>query len=88
LLTFMDEACGYRKFFGDGEAGFFRTEAELVAKIRTFHADDAMRRAVSAAGRRFYHTHFSGEMVGRFIVETTMGTALTRNYLWADEVLR
>ncbi|HRK71779.1 MAG TPA: glycosyltransferase [Micropepsaceae bacterium] len=88
LLTFMDEACGYRKFFGDGEAGFFGSEDELVAKIRQFHADDAKRRAVAGAGRRFYQTHFSGEMVGRFIVETTMGTAYSRNYLWADEVVR
>ena len=88
LLTFLWDKGDMRRLFDDRHAVFFRDADHLAAQVRAFHADDARRRAVAAAGRAWYHEHYSAERVARFIAETTLGLPYSHAYTWAGEVYR
>ncbi len=86
LLAFVWDKGDMRRFFSDDQVAFFRDEDELVEKAVAFQNDDAWRRAVAAAGRAFYHEHFSGQRIVSFMVEATLGLPFSHDYIWQDEV--
>lgn len=88
LLTFIDRRGGYDRFFNDGNAVLFQGTDELLARIRYFHAEDAHRMAVAAAGRDYYQTQFSGQKIGQFMIEATFDLPFSAEYVWADQVFR
>jgi hypothetical protein len=61
---------------------------ELLARIRHFHHDDGHRMAVAASGRDYYQTHFCGQRVAQFMIETTFDLPHSADYVWADQVFR
>lgn len=88
LLTFLWDKGDMRTFFTDEHAVFFNDLEDLIAKASAFHRNDARRRAVASAGRKFYHEQFSGQKVTQFMIETIFGQPYTQDYLWADQVFR
>ena len=88
LLTFILDKGQMRRLFRDEHVGFFTDLDDLARLVLAFQADDARRQAVAAAGRAYYHEHFSGQRIMSFIVETTFGLPYSHNYLWADELYR
>lgn len=88
LLTFLWDQGNMRKLFSDEQAVFFNDFDELVEKAKMFHADDKLRQNVAAAGHAFYHQHFSGQRVVRFMIETVLEMAYSHDYIWGDEVYR
>lgn len=88
ILTYMSDQGHLQRFFSERHAVFFSDFDDLVKKIRTYQADDALRRETAAYGRSFYHEHFGSLRVAQFIVETTCGMSYSKDYLWQDEVYR
>lgn len=88
LLTFMWDKGNMRRFFTDDQVAFFNNEEDLISKILDFQNHDEKRRAVAAAGRAFYHEHFSGQRIVKFMMETTLRLPYSHPYLWQDEVYR
>lgn len=88
LLTFIWDKGDMRRFFTDEHVGFFKDEDELVKKAVEFQNDDGKRKTVAAAGRAFYHEHFSGQRIVSFMVEATLGLPFSHDYIWQDEVYR
>lgn len=88
LLTFLWDKGQMRRLFDDRHAVFFSDVDDLVSRVLAFNRDDDRRRAVAAAGRAHYHEHFNGQAIMQFIVETTFGLPLSREYLWKSEVYR
>lgn len=88
LLAFVWDKGDMRHFFTDEHVGFFSDENDLVKKVLEFQNDDAKRQAVAAAGRAFYHEHFSGERIVKFMVEATLGLPYSHDYIWIDEVYK
>jgi len=88
LLTFLWDKGNMRQFFTEKHVAFFKNEDELIKKAVAFQNDDAKRQSVAAAGRTFYHEHFSGQRIVKFMVETTLGLPYSHNYIWKDEIYR
>lgn len=88
LLTFLWDHGDMRQLFSDEHVAFFSDFNDLVEQAKAFHADDARRQAVAAAGHDFYHKHFSGQEVVRFMVETTLGLSGAEEHIWSSEVYR
>jgi hypothetical protein len=88
LLTFIDRRGGYARFFDASTAVLFEGTDELLERIRHFHRDDAARRDVAARGRAYYQSHFSGQRVGQFMIETVFELPYSADYVWADQVFR
>jgi hypothetical protein len=88
LLTFVWDKGDMRHFFTDEHVAFFKDEDELVKKAIAFHHDDARRQTVAAAGRTFYHEHFSGQRIVKFMVETALNLPYSHDYLWQNEVYK
>lgn len=82
LLTFIWDKGDMRTLLSDDHVAFFKDEDELVRKAIDFQHDDAKRQAVAAAGRAFYHEHFSAQRVTQFIIDTTFRKATSHDYLW------
>ncbi len=88
LLAFVWDKGDMRHFFTDEHVAFFSNEDELIQKAIEFQNDDAKRQAVAAAGRAFYHEHFSGQRIVKFMIETTLGQPYSNDYIWQAEVYR
>lgn len=88
LLTFLWDKGNMRHFFSENEVVFFANLDELVKKVCHFHHDDAHRQAVASAGHSFYHHHFSGAKVTRYMVETALQIPYTEEYLWQDQIFQ
>lgn len=88
LLAFIWDKGDMRHFFNDEQVAFFKDKESLLQQIERFQSDDALRQAVAANGRKFYHENFSGQKVVRFMVETALGLPYKDDYLWKDEVYR
>lgn len=88
LLAFVWDKGDMRHFFTDEHVAFFKNEDELFSKIVEFQNNDANRRVVAAAGRAFYHEHFSGQRVVQFMVETALNRPYSHDYIWKSEVYR
>jgi hypothetical protein len=87
LLTFIDGACGFQKFFSDRELVFYKDPADLCRKIAHYKANDNERRAIAKAGSEKYHALFNSTLVAQYIYEVTMGLRFSHNYAWADEIV-
>lgn len=88
LLAFVWDKGDMRHFFTDKHVAFFKDQESLVEQVEHFQADDALRQAVAAAGRSFYHENFSGQKIVSFIVETALGLPYSNDYLWKEAVYR
>lgn len=88
LLAFVWDKGRMRDFFTDDHVVFFSNEDELLEKILEFQHDDPKRQAVAAAGRAFYHEHFSGQRIVKFMVECALGLPYSHDYIWQQEVYR
>jgi glycosyltransferase involved in cell wall biosynthesis len=82
LLTFLWDKGGMRSLFTDNHVAFFKDEDELVRKVVEFQNDDAKRQATAAAGRAFYHEHFSAQHIAKFIVESVFNEPYSQQYVW------
>jgi hypothetical protein len=88
LLAFIWDKGDMRHFFNDEQVAFFKDKESLLQQLERFQSDDALRQAVAANGRKFYHENFSGQKVVRFMVETALDLPYEDDYLWKDEVYR
>ena len=88
LLAFVWDKGDMRHFFTDNHVAFFSDLPSLIAQIKRFQSDDALRQTVAAAGREYYHEHFSGQRIVSFMIETTLGLPYTNDYMWESAVIR
>jgi len=88
LLAFVWDKGGMRDFFTDDHVAFFKNENELIKKAIDLQHDDKKRQAVASAGRIFYHEHFSGQRIVKFMIETALGLPYSHDYIWQKEVYR
>lgn len=65
---------------------YFKDEADLLAKVREFHHDDARRQTWAAKTREFCFRELNSDLYARFIVEATFGQAFSYDYVWARDV--
>jgi glycosyltransferase involved in cell wall biosynthesis len=84
ILALIPRGSSIEKLIGEDNAVFYNNNQELVERIYALHQDDAERRKIAAAGRNFYRTHFSSELVAQYILERTSGLPFSNNYIWSD----
>lgn len=88
ILTFLWDKGEMRRLLTDEHVVYFSDLEDLINKVISFQSDDAMRRETASKGRAFYHRHFSGQRVTRFMVETAFGMNYSEDYIWQDQVFR
>jgi hypothetical protein len=69
----------------DREMIYFDSKEELLDKVRYYLANDDARKAVAKAGWEKAHTYYNERLVARYIIEATMGEALSHPYAWPVE---
>lgn len=84
IVALIHEGCRMQDLLGEDRAVYFSDPEELVGKVTSLKADDAMRQSIAAEGQRFYRENFSSERVAQYIVERTMGLSFSHDYIWAD----
>jgi hypothetical protein len=82
LLAFVWDKGHMRKILDDSHAAFFKDEDDLVSKVIQFHNDDSMRQSVAAAGRAYYHEHFSAQRVTLYMLEKATSKSPSNSYGW------
>lgn len=84
IVPLIHRAGRMQELLGESRAVYFSTAEELLEQVKALKADDVMRREIAQEGQRFYREHFCSERVAQYIVERTMGTAWSQEYIWAD----
>lgn len=65
---------------------YFNDEADLLAKIREFHHDDAKRQAWAACAREFFHAEMNSRLYAQYILEATLQLPFSHDYVWARDI--
>jgi Glycosyl transferases group 1 len=85
LLTLMERACRFDRFFTEDEAAFYDDLDGLEKQIRRFKQDDALARATAERGCAKYHALFDSTRIAQYIIEVTLGLPLSQDYPWPTE---
>lgn len=86
ILQFTSDQQHFESLMPPESIVYFHDEADLLAKVREFHHDDARRQAWAARARNFFFEEMNSTLYARFIVEATFGTAFSHDYVWAPDV--
>lgn len=73
ILTLSPRGAGLEALYAEDEIGWFDGIEELLATVRRFAADDALRLAVARKGWQRNHRDYSGTCVAGFLVRRTLG---------------
>lgn len=65
---------------------YFNDEADLLARVREFHHDDARRQAWAGRAREFFHRELNTRLYAQYIVEATAGLPFSHDYVWARDI--
>jgi hypothetical protein len=84
VLTLSPRGAGLEALYAEDEIGWFDDMDDLVATVRKFASDDALRIAVARKGWERNHRDYSGTCVARFMVSRTLGeTSAPADPPWA-----
>lgn len=86
ILQFTHSAARFDELLPPESVVYFNDEAELLAKIREFHHDDAKRRAWATRARDFFHREMNSRLYAQYIVEATAGLPFSHDYVWARDI--
>lgn len=84
-LALSPDDFGLQDLYADNEMVFFHDEADLIEKVRFYHANPAARRAMAEAGWKRAHGDFNSAKIMQYVVERTMGLPLSQPYGWPTE---
>ncbi len=83
LLLFTHAGAGFDSLFPAETLAYFNTPEELLAQVRRFAGDDAMRRDWAARTRRFFHERMNSRLYARYIVEASLQLPFSHDYAWS-----
>lgn len=86
ILQFTHSGPRFDELLPPESAVYFTDEADLLAKIREFHHDDAKRRAWAARARDFFQREMNTRLYAQYIVEATAGLPFSHDYVWARDI--
>lgn len=86
ILQFTHASQGFQDLLPAESMVYFDDNDDLLAKVRAFHHDDAMRQAWAARCRRFFHDEINTTLYARYIVEATLAKPFSHDYVWARDV--
>jgi len=86
ILQFTSDRQRFSELMPSESIVYFKDEADLAEKVLTFHGDDEARKHWAARARAFFHQELNATLYSRFIVEATMGSNFSRDYIWALDV--
>jgi hypothetical protein len=88
ILAFVWDDGDMRELLPDNTVAYFSNEQQLLDKILYYQNNDAARVQVASEGRRYYHEHFSGQKIVKFMIETALNMPYSEDYIWSSEVYR
>lgn len=65
---------------------YFNDEADLLARIREFHHDDAKRQHWAARAREFFHNEMNSRLYAQYILEASLQIPFSHDYVWARDI--
>ncbi|MFZ5723700.1 MAG: glycosyltransferase family protein [Pseudomonadota bacterium] len=86
ILQFTHSGPRFDELLPPETVPYFDDEADLLAKIREFHHDDAKRRAWASRTREFFHREINSNLYAQYIVEATAGLPFSHDYVWARDI--
>ncbi|GAB3373489.1 glycosyltransferase [Spongiibacter taiwanensis] len=86
ILQFTHSGPKFDELLPPESAVYFDDEADLLAKIREFHGDDAKRRQWAARTRDFFHREINSKLYAQYILEASTLQAFSHDYVWARDI--
>lgn len=86
LLGFIPEGPRFEDIFAEDSFVSFKTNEELVDKIRYYAAHDAERRTMAERGCMKIHDFFHVDKICQYMIERVFDLPLSQNYNWPTTV--
>lgn len=82
IVPIIHRAGRMEELIGEERAVFFRTEEELLKRVRELIADDDLRKEIGRKGQSHYRGQFSSKHVAQYLVEVTCERNPQGNHPW------
>lgn len=82
MLGFIPEGPQFEDIFGQDSFISFKTNEELLDKIKYYKKNDAERIAIAQTGHAKIHDYFHVDKVAQYIIERTFDLPLSQDYRW------
>jgi hypothetical protein len=86
ILQFTHSGPRFDELLPAESAVYFNDRDDLLAKIREFNNDDAMRQAWAANAQDFFHSEINNKLYAQYILEATMLIPFSHEYVWAQDI--
>ena len=82
LLTFIDVKTYYSDFFSNKEIITYKSVSDLSYLLQKYKKDIKQRKLIAKNGKNKYMKYFNSDIISRYIVEKTMDSKISKDYLW------
>ncbi|SDK11756.1 glycosyltransferase [Microbulbifer yueqingensis] len=86
ILQFTHSSPRFDELLPPESIVYFEDQEDLVGKVREFHHDDAKRRSWAGRAREFFHTEMNSRLYAQYIVEASLLTPFSHDYVWARDI--
>lgn len=86
ILQFTHDDLRFDELLPPESAVYFRSEDDLLTKIKAFHHDDDKRKAWAANARHFFHSEMNSKLYAQYILEAALQQPFSHEYVWAQDI--
>ncbi len=86
ILAFIPEGPRFEDIFGTDSFISFKTDEELLDKIRYYAAHDEERRRIARTGYDKIHDYFNVDKICQYMIETVFDLPFSQVYRWPTKV--
>ena len=86
MLGFIPEGPRFEDIFGNDSFVSYKTNEELVDKIKYYTANDAERIAMARRGCEKIHDYFLTDKICQYMIERVFDLSLSHDYRWPTDV--
>ena len=86
ILQFTHQANKFDELVPAESLVYFDQQEDLLARIREFQNDDAMRQHWAGNARTFFHSEMNNRLYAQYIVEASLGLPFSHDYVWARDI--
>lgn len=86
ILQFSHSGPRFDELLPPESVVYFKSQDDLLARIREFHRDDAKRQAWAGRARQFFHQEINSTLYAQYIVEAALQQPFSHDYVWAGDI--
>ena len=86
ILQFTHSSPRFDELLPPESVVYYDDRADLLAKVREFHNEDAKRQQWASRARDFFHREMNNNLYAQYILEASLQQTFSHDYVWARDI--